>query len=70
MRPDDACMLEGEPLSLFMKNCTVIGRAGFEDISFIVGKNIATVDLEYISFENLHSPEILCDVGTIITVKK
>ena len=58
-----------EPLSLFMKNCTVIGREGYEDIEFIVGKNVATVDLECISFKNLRSPNIVCDSNTTINVK-
>ena len=59
-----------EPLTLYMKDCTVVGREGYEDINFIVGNNIATVDLDHILFENLQAPKIVCDPSTKITIKK
>lgn len=59
-----------EPLSLYMKYCTVVGREGYEDINFIVGNNVATVDLDHILFENLQGPKIVCDPNTKINIKK
>lgn len=58
---------ENEPLTLYMRNCTVIGREGYEDINFIEGKNVAAIELSRVSFENLHAPRIVCEPSTKVT---
>ena len=45
---------ENEPLTLDLKNCTVIGRNGYEDIEFVEGENIKAINLENITFKNLN----------------
>ena len=50
-----------EPLSLYMKDCTVIGRSGAEDTKLIVGKNLRAVTLERVAIRNLTAPESLSD---------
>ena len=60
---------ENEPLALLMKNCTVIGREGSEDISFIEGENLSSVNLENVVFKNLNRPDIVCAPETRVFIK-
>ena len=46
---------ENEPLTLNMKNCTVIGRSGCENIEFVEGENIKAINLENMTFKNLNN---------------
>lgn len=60
---------EDTPLSLYMKDCTVVGREGFEDIKLIVGNNVKKVELDRVLLENLKAPEIDCGPDTEINIK-
>ena len=51
---------ENEPLTLRMKDCTVIGREGYSDINLIEGTNVFSVELEWVKYANLNSPKIIC----------
>jgi len=60
---------EEQPLKFKMKDCTVIGREGFEDVTFIKGTNVGSIELENVTFRNLTNPEILCEPATEIIIK-
>lgn len=61
---------EEDPLNLLqMKNCTVTGRRGFEDIPLITGTNVKKLELNHVTIKNLSNPEILCDPKIKIIVK-
>ena len=45
---------ENEPLTINMKNCTVIGRKDYENIEFAEGENIKAINLEGVAFKNLN----------------
>lgn len=57
-----------EPLTVRMRRCTVVGRAGYEEIPFITGTNVATVELENTTFENLTSPVVLCEPKATVNI--
>ena len=59
---------EDTPLSLYMRDCAVACREGYSDINFIVGNNVATVELERISFENLKTPKIICTPNVKVSI--
>lgn len=50
-----------EPFSLTMKDCRIVGRAGFEETDLIVGENVRRVTLTRVRLERLCDPKILCD---------
>jgi hypothetical protein len=52
-----------------MRDCLVTGRAGYESIPFLTGKNVAAVELERVRFENLSDPAIQCEPSTAIRIK-
>ena len=60
---------EEQPLQFKMKDCTVIGREGFEDITFIKGTNVGSIELENVTFQNLTNPEIICEPAIEVTRK-
>ena len=60
---------EDERLSLYMKDCTVSARQGYDGIKLIEGKNIRSIELDRVEDGNLLSPEIDCCENTKITVK-
>ena len=60
---------EDEPLSLYMKDCTIRAREGYEDIELIVGNNVEAVSLDCIRFENLNAPKIVCTGEPKINIK-
>jgi len=60
---------EDEPLKLLrMKNCTVTGREGFEEIPLVTGTNVKRIELENVSIKNLTNPEILCEPRAEVTI--
>lgn len=60
---------EEEPLSLRMKDCTVIAREGNPQTAFLTGTHVKSVELERVSFENFSETSILCDPVAEVTVK-
>jgi len=60
---------EEEPMTLRMKDCTVTPREGCEQIGFIVGKNVKTIELERVLPKGFSDPKITCDPEAVITVK-
>lgn len=58
-----------EPLVLRMRDCLVTGRAGYESIPFLTGRNVAAVELERVRFEGLSDPAIQCEPNTAIRIK-
>lgn len=68
-KPMELLCPENEPLSLRMKNCTVIGLKGFENINLIEGTNVKSVELENVTFKSLSAPEIVCEPKANVAVK-
>lgn len=58
-----------EPFSLRMKDCTVVARAGFEQIELITGNNVKKVDLERVSIRNMGNPAIHCEPEAELVIK-
>lgn len=56
---------EEEPLTLRLRDCTVIAREGFEQIAFLTGKNVAAVETERVSFPNMANPTVTVETGPI-----
>ena len=56
---------EEEPLTLRLRECTVIARKGFEQIAFLTGKNVAAVETERVSFINMENPSVTVEKGPI-----
>ena len=46
---------EEEPMELRIKDCTVTPREGCEQINFIVGKNVKSIELERVFAKKLFS---------------
>ncbi len=59
---------EEERLTLRMKNCVVIPRKEWENISFIEGENVKKVELSNVSVQGFTDPKILCDPETEIDI--
>ncbi len=58
-----------EPLTLSMKDCTVIARDGYQNISFVEGKYVSKICLENVAFHNLSSHDIICEPQAEVIVK-
>lgn len=58
-----------EPFSLYMKDCKIVGREGFEEIELIVGENVKTIELENVTVEKLTNQQILCEPQAHVVVK-
>ena len=52
---------EEEPLSLFMTDCRIRPRAGYEDIPLIRGKNLREVSLLRVDTAGFTDPKILTE---------
>ena len=50
-----------EPLSLYMKNCTVTARTGYEEIPFIEGEHVKSVRLEQVAVQGFKAPNVICE---------
>lgn len=60
---------EEEPMELRMKDCTVTPREGCEQINFIVGKNVKSIELERVLPKGFSDLQIICNPETAITIK-
>ena len=61
---------EEEPMALYMKDCTVIARDGYQNINFIEGKNVSRVCLENVAIHGLSSRDIVCEPQAEVIVKQ
>ncbi len=58
-----------EPLALLqMKNCVVVPREKWENISFIEGENVQKIRLTNVSTSGFTDPKILCDPKTDVCI--
>ena len=61
---------ENEPLSFYMKNCTVTPRVGFENMAFLDGQNMKRVELEGVTLDGFSDPKIICQPDAEIVIKR
>ena len=60
---------EEEPLSLTMKDCTVITREGYQNINFIEGAYVSKIILENMSLRDISLNDIVCDPRPELIIK-
>ena len=60
---------EEEPLSLTMKDCTVITRDGYQNINFIEGAYVSKIVLENLSLRDISLNDIVCDPRPELIIK-
>ncbi len=59
--PSEISAPDNEPLTFRMKNCAVSTGEGCENIPFITGKNVKSVELTETSIKGFIEPRILCE---------
>ena len=56
-----------EPLSLYMRDCTVTARSGHEGIPFVEGERVKRVVLERVVFQSFKEPCVICEPPCDVT---